>query len=320
MTARSQKQTWSLLLWPSGLGTLSMLCLVLLTAGCSETAQNQQETGIVTSFNAMRLIVEPLAGDLSVTTLLPAGVSPHAYSPRPSEIARLNRASLVVFAHPQVDGWISNLGDIPQLSVFEESDIASETQTSLPNTASEGHDHRGQDPHVWNDPAVVRSVLPPVANALCGLYPDRCASFRRQATVFSASLIELQDSLILSASSWRGDNPDQCFITAQPFIDRFLVRFGFSFVGPLSGSPDVEPSPSSLAAFIDEASQHSCNTLIVQDALENRLERRLAAEQGWRVVSVDPLGHSVSTYEAYLSSLMSTLTASEAPEPPPPAP
>ncbi len=170
------------------------------------------------------------------------------------------------------------------------------------------HDHEGPDPHLWTDPVRVQEALPVLTDALCTVYPEQCATMRKRSADFSSTLRALEDSLGHVAAEWQSGHEGTCFITAQPFMDRFLERFQFQFVGPLSLSPDVEPSPASLSALVSDASHRGCRILIVQDALENRLEKRLAAEQGWTLVTVDPVGGFASSYAAYLGRLMEALT------------
>jgi len=279
-------------------------------AGCVKDRTGEAPApGIVTSFNALRLIVQPLAGDIPVSSLLPEGVSPHAYAPRPSETVRLHRASLVVHAHPVIDGWIAEMTSAAHVAMFEE---VWEVPSGHGPESHPDDVHTDGDPHFWTDPVAVSRTLPALADGMCAVFPEDCAPIRRRAAVFAGSLRAAQDSLAGIASTWQALHPDACFITAQPFVDHFLERFGFSFVGPISPSPDVEASPTSLSRLLSGASDRGCNTLIVQDALENRMEKRLAAERGWALVSVDPLGSSASSYTAYLGRLMSALTEAPA--------
>lgn len=288
---------------------------LLLVGGCTSVPEDSQDT-IVVSFEALRLITEPLAGDIPVHALLAEGVSPHAYAPRPSEIARLNRAPLVIFAHPWVDGWISDLAGGDHVSLFgDSSDLDGrsvegfeEGDQSTSNDHGHHHDHGGSDdPHRWNDPSAVIEALPRLSDALCGIDPDSCPVIRRRAAVFASRLASLQDSLAQEMSRKAASGEESCYITAQPFMDQFLDHFNVPYVGPLSVSADVEPSPSSLSRLLIDAEERKCDRLIVQTALENRLERRLAEERGWSIIEVDPLGYGASSYQQYLVGLHEAL-------------
>lgn len=269
--------------------------------GCSSSPPTPAAP-VLTSFEAMSLIVSPVAGDLPVQSLLREGVSPHAYAPRPSEMVALREAQLVILAHPHVDGWMAGLGAASDVVLFDDQ---ADLDANEAHISAEHHEdvHDGDmDPHRWNDPQAVIEALPRLADALCDISPQDCPASRRRAAVFASKLSGMSDSLrdLARASEREG----HCVVTAQPFMDQFLSRFDIPFVGPLSVSADVEPSPSSLSRIVREANQRGCHRMIVQSALENQLERRLAAEQGWEVVEVDPLGWGAPSYEHYLRDLL----------------
>ncbi len=265
------------------------------------------------SMKVVQLIVSPLVGDLPLVTLLPSGVTPHSYSPRPSEVVALNRAKVVVLAHHEVDGWIQGMTRLPHVSLFDEEDYVYDPGAGAGMTGhSHSHDHSDFNPHQWSDPEAVRRSVPDLASGLCELFEDHCPAIRRRATVFAGAIQTLTDSLTAAADADKVGSSPRCFITAQPFMDPFLERFGFQVLGPLSPSPEVEPSPASLSRLIKEARESSCTTLVLQDVLENQFERRLAEEQGWRIVTVDPLGNNASSYAEYLWGLYDALTSSHA--------
>ena len=282
---------------------LTLLCVTISCFGCTAPTDPKQPR-ILASFDAISLIVEQVVGDIPVSSLLEGGVSPHAYAPRPSEMVALREATLVVYAHPFVDGWMGGLRAQSSVSLFGEHSLSHEGPSA--SGFEDPHSHEtGMDPHQWNDPEAVLDVLPGLADALCEALPADCPAVRRRTAVFASELSAFQDSL--HSAKPDGDGSVRCFVTAQPFMDQFLTRFEFPFVGPLSVSADVEPSPTSLARMVGEAHARGCRHLIVQSAFENTLERRLAREQSWEIIEVDPLGYGAAMYQHYLRGLHTAL-------------
>ena len=252
----------------------------------------------MTSFDAIRLVVEPLAGDLSVESLLPPGTSPHAYSPRPSEARRMQEAALVIHAHASIDGWVVNLAPEKAFALFGAEEIE-------PHTTDPTH----RDAHYWTDPVSVSRSLQPLADALCDVRPEGCAGFRRRATVLRAAVDSLDQALtVLSAQ-----RNSACIISSEPFADRMLERYAIPHVGPLRISADVPPTPTRMSRLIQEAQRTGCRRLLVQSAFENRMEHQLAQEQDWEIVEVDPLGAAAPDLLTYLSDLFDALTLSSTP-------
>jgi ABC-type Zn uptake system ZnuABC Zn-binding protein ZnuA len=290
------------------IATLVIVWALCGPTGCSSPPASPGAS-VLTSFEALNLIVTPIARDIEVQSLLREGVSPHAYAPRPSEMVALRRANLVVYAHPYVDGWMTGLGAASDVALFRDPTRMRVSDTTVDTEHHEDAHGENADPHRWNDPRAVIEALPALTSALCDVFSDNCPAMRRRAAVFASSLSVLADSLhnMARASAHAG----HCVVTAQPFMDQFLSRFDIPFVGPLSVSADVEPSPASLSRVIREANERGCHRLIVQSALENRLEYRLAEEQGWEVVEVDPLGWGASTYQHYLTNLFTVAIGQE---------
>lgn len=277
-----------------------------LTSGAEDSLtrnksfQEGELAPLMATFAAIRLLVEPLAGERHVDVLLDPGVSPHAYSPKPSDVRNVRRSLLLVYAHQDVDGWTSSLTDGNRFALFSPSDSEMETQGR--NT---DHSH-GDDPHFWTDPVAATLAVRALSDQLCSLDPDRCAATRRQATAFSARIDSTQKAI---ESRFSASNLE-CVITAEPFLDRFLDRFGISHIGPVSRSPELEPSPAGLASLLREAKRRNCSLLVVPSFQENRFTQRLARDNEWEIIEVDALATRASSYEDYLDLLATAILAS----------
>lgn len=279
---------------------LLMLCMALAGCGGRTASPPSATPTFMTSFDAIRLVVEPLAGDVTVESLLSPGTSPHAYSPRPSEARRMQEAALVIHAHPSIDGWVAELASEKAFALFGAEEVE-------PHTT----DHAHQDAHYWTDPVSVSRSLQPLADALCEVRPEDCAGFRRRATTLRAAV----DSLDQALEDLAAQRQSACIISSEPFADRMLERYAIPHVGPLRISADVPPTPTRMSRLIQEAQRTGCERLLVQTAFENRMEHQLAREQGWQIVEVDPLGAAAPDLLTYLSDLFDALTLSSTPLP-----
>lgn len=123
---------------------LSKIVAVLLLALISIPANAQGETlKIVASFSILADVVQQVAGDTAqVTSLIPAGVDPHAFSPSPRNITAIAEADVVFinganFEELLVEA-IANAGSSANLVV------ASNCVLILPTG---GHHHNEEDHH-----------------------------------------------------------------------------------------------------------------------------------------------------------------------------
>lgn len=258
---------------------------------------------LMTTFGAIKLLVQPLASGRNVGVLLAPGISPHAYSPKPSDVRNVREAILLIYAHPDVDGWTSSMTNGARLALFQREGNALEDVEPVSGPTG-SHDH-SDDPHYWTDPVAAGRAIRLLSDAICDIDPSRCAATRRQATAFSARIDSVQTMLQERFSS----NEVECVVTAEPFLDRFLERFGVKHFGPISRSPELEPSPAGLAALIRAAKENGCSGLIVPSFQENRFAKRLAEEHDWEIIEVDALATEASSYEEYLVQLASAILA-----------
>lgn len=279
-----------------------ILLLTMLGCGGRTSTPAVTESTFVTSFDAIRLAVQPLAGDLTVRTLLPPGTSPHAYSPKPSEARLMQEAALVIHAHADIDGWVADLAQGKAYPMFSGEDAQGSEEMAQPEHGEDRH----QDAHYWTDPVAVSRSLQPLATALCSADPAECPAIRRRATVLRARV----DSLHQHLEQLSAERESACIISSEPFADRMLERYGIPHVGPLRISADVPPTPTRMTRIIQEAIDVGCRRMLVQSAFENRMEHRLSAEQGWEIVEVDPLGAAAPDLLTYLSDLFDALTLS----------
>jgi len=286
---------------------ISYLYVSCALIGCGPRPA-EEAPQVVATLPIIKLIVEPILGDLSVVTLLPDGASPHVYQPKPSDIRLLGDSQLIISAHEHIDGWSATLSDTPHFALFE----------SVAEAESRGEGSEVLDPHYWSDPNSVLKALPNLVNKLCSVFESKCPALRRRATAFSVRIDSMsshleevfQSALEVGSSGPDGTVNTACYITAQPFIDRYIDRFGLARLGPISQESEQEPTPASLAALLEKAEQRRCRSLIVQSALDNRAILNLAADLDWDVIEVDPLGVTATSYEDYLGSLAISLKPS----------
>lgn len=261
-----------------------VLALLVVLSGClrSDAPEQKDSPHLITALPVIGLIIEPLLIDIDLDVLLKKGQSPHGYQIRPSEALFLNSATLMVTAHPDIDGWASELYPGPVLTLW-----------SLPNT----------DPHFWTDPILVKEAIRKLSTKLCTTFPEKCISIRRRATYFSVRI----DSVSLEIERRLKSSQSSCVVTAQPFMNHFLNRFSIPLVGPLQSQPGHDPSPASLAKMLDQAQRQGCRALLVQAAIDNRAFKVLANDLKIPIIEVDPLGTHASSYEGYLMDLSKVL-------------
>ena len=265
------------------IASAALMLLLVFVIGCSGGSPPLNERSIVTTLPVLHLILEPIASEYSFEVLLPDGQSPHGFQVSPSQARRLSEARLLVYAHPEIDGWASSLS--PESSFTLWTDSATE------------------DAHFWTDPVMASEAARRFADKLCEINQSEYALYRRRSIAFSVRVDSVSNSIGSELSSLQ----NECFVVAHSFMTQFLDRFGITSIGPIQPLPGHDSSPRTLAEMMNKAKTSGCRTLLVQKTVDNRSMESLAKDLGVRMVVVDPLGSEQVTYEAYLSALSQAL-------------
>jgi len=284
----------------------SLGCFVFLVVlfgssitGCTSSPSTQSDGQvIVTTMPVLGLIISPIAETYTVDILLKNGQSPHGFQISPSQAKTLSAMDLLVYAHPDIDGWATDLASENAIPLWGEVEVE-----------GEGHQSSAHDAHYWTDPAAVLDALQTFSDALCERQPLNCVDYRRNANAFSVRIDSIQTQIRAQLESIK----EQCFVVAQPFMTQFLDRFDVASVGPLQPLPGHDASPKTLGEHMKQAKNAGCETLLVQEAVDNQAMVALAKDMDVKLVEVDPLGARAPTYEQYLLNLALALTGKSTP-------
>ena len=257
---------------------LGLTLLLTTIAGCGGAETSGAR--LVVTIPPLKLIAEQLLDSgTPVVTLLPGGVSPHAYDPLPSAVRTVSGAQILIAVHPDVDGWVTGL---QADRIWWLTD-------------------RGDDPHSWLDPIHVRDALPRLSHALCEVYTGQCASIRQRAADFAVELDLLTAKATPALSGLR-------LVPSGIFLTAFSARFGLqpeAVIAPVEG---VEPSPGDVARSIEAA--RLVGLVVGQAGFPELAAAEVARASGARFVRVDPLGTRppVANYSGLLAEIIRTLT------------
>lgn len=277
------------------------LIAVAFTVGTS-WAQPADRLSVVVSLHPWADIVAQVGGEaVSVTTLLPAGASPHAFEPLPSQGALLHVADLVVI-NGGLDGWLERLlravaPSATQLVIMES--VAFEPlHEHAHGSAEEAHGAQGSNPHVWLDPDVAAEAASVIAEALAELRPGLGDTFRANAAELAAELEALAAELEALLAPAQGAP----FVQFHDAWGYFARRFGLDVVATLEPFPGREPSSRYVAETVFVVRRSGAKAIFDERQLSGRTAEVVAESAGVEVVMLDPIGGppGPSTYQELL--------------------
>jgi len=212
-------------------------------------------------------LVSELAGeDANVTTATTAFQDPHRLQAKPSLIAAIRKADLVVCTGADLEiGWLPLLlrrGGSPE--VFMASDFVRKLEVPQVISRSQGDIHPQGNPHVHLDPRNIRRVAVALAEQLAELdasntgdYNARLADFQER---WSDALVTW-DQRAMSLAGLKVATHHRSFSYLANWI-------GLDIVATIESKPGIPPSGAQLASLLERLSENP-PAVVIRTPYEN---------------------------------------------------
>lgn len=273
---------------------LWLICMIaaMFLSGCTSTttAPDPAKISVVATTTIVGDVVNQIAGNLiKLTILLPTGADPHAFEPKPVDIAAIADADLV-FANGAgletfMEPLIQNAGG--DAKVIEISEGIPLIQFKDLHEAEAGSDEHGEyDPHVWHNPRHVMVWVENIAQALSQADPDHASDYQSNAARYTESL-EILDAQIEQIVM---DIPveKRLLVTDHLTFGYFAQRYGFEVVESIIPGFSTLSSPSAqeLATLQDQIRQKNIQAIFVGVSVNPALSEQIALDTGVQLVFV----------------------------------
>jgi len=241
---------------PSPLLACAVLGSSLLAscAGWGPRAQQDQPLLVVTTVLPISEFTRAVAGNCAtVQPLIPTNVGPHDFQARPSDVARVGQADVLVKnglgLETFLDKLIASAGNT-RLKVID----SSRGITTLPNPG-EG----GINPHIWLDPLLAEQQVNTIRDGLIAARPACKEQFTANAAAYTAQLRSLNAELAAQLKPYAGKS----FVVYHDFHPYFAQRYGLqgTFVVDV---PDENPTPADLRRVATAAQKSQLKALLAE--------------------------------------------------------
>ncbi len=279
---------------------LLRLLILAAVAGVAGGAGAAERLRVVASTPDLQSLTQAVGGDLvSVESLARGTQNFHDVEVRPSLMAKLRRADLLIMNGLDLDYWVEPLvrgANNPRLvpggpgRVDASRGIAALEVPAGRIDRSMGDVHPSGNPHYLLDPENAVTVTATIADALARAAPEHRPTFERRRQAFVDQLQAAQARWKQALAPFAGARV-VVYHNTWPY---FLSRFGLVQAATVEDRPGIPPSPGHLAALIRQMKAERIRALIVEPWSDRRLAERVAAETGARVVV---LAHTVGAVE-----------------------
>ncbi|MBT9544378.1 MAG: zinc ABC transporter substrate-binding protein [Candidatus Sericytochromatia bacterium] len=236
-----------------------LLALALLSASSAFCAPAWAKVEVVTTYPYIAELVKEVGKDkVQVSALARGDWDPHFVVARPSLIAKLRKAELLVINGAQLEiGWLppllrqaNNAKVQPgQPGFLELSNSVQLIQKPQNVSRAQGDVHPQGNPHFITDPHLVPPLAKSVAEKLCQLEPGDCSDFRSNQAQFNQRWQAKLQGWDAQLKKLKGKK----VLEYHRLHDYLIQRYGLILVGTVEPLPGIPPSPAHTAETVTRA-------------------------------------------------------------------
>jgi zinc transport system substrate-binding protein len=259
--------------------------LIVILGGNQSVHASIKAIQVVASISPLAdLVTQVGGGRVNVHLLVPNGVSPHTFDPKPSDIKKLEQADLFVIVGLGLEMFAYDMAQAVGNSL-ELIEVGKEIET-INDHEENSHEHQFGNPHVWVSLPNLSILAESVAEALIKIDPDNKEIYLKNAQ----SYIEQCQQLDRWFSEKIKNSKTRHFIAAHSAWDYLARDYNLVQIGVIEEKPGEEPSPKKIKTLIDDLKSSENPVIFAEPQLSQKAAQILAQETGVKVIILDPLG------------------------------
>jgi ABC-type Zn uptake system ZnuABC Zn-binding protein ZnuA len=264
---------------------------------------------IVATTSDLASLAQTVTGDLAqVETIIPPATDPEAFEPRPSDLAVLKDAAVVVRVGLGYDHWLDKLlllhGD---MAVNRRGDGYVDASVGIPllevkgrsldATGKDGHAHGLANPHYWLDPTNAEVITGGIVEAVIRVAPaltTKIIANRDEFLVRLKARVTEWEQLLAPHRAAR-------LIAYHNTWPYFARRFRLNIVDVIEIKEGIAPSPARLAKLAATIREQKIRVIVHEPFEPEEASQLLARRTGAVVLKLAPSVGSVPAATDYLA-------------------
>jgi zinc/manganese transport system substrate-binding protein len=267
-----------------------------------------------------------LGDNVTIDTIIPAGVDVHTFEPSPADAQKLAGADLIIMNGLGLDEWALSLLEAAGKSEEDVLELAEGIDASNAWVYLEGeehdeeegeehseeegeeHGHGGTDPHIWLDPKGAAIYVNRIAARVAAELPERAMAIESARDAGLAEIAALDEELRVGFAAV--DVSTRKIVTFHDAFGYFARAYEIEIVGVAIEAPGQEPSAKEIAALIDAIKAAGVTSVFSEAQFPSKVLDQVAAETGATVLEdlfSDALGDAPAN--SYLGAMRANASA-----------
>lgn len=288
---------------------LVFLFLLSIVPSCSKKESGtagDKSIRVVTTLFPLYDFARNVAGKTAqVELLLPPGLEPHSFEPKPADIRKINEADMFIFTGKYMEPWVedvlkgisndnllvvdASIGILPE----EYSDRSEHHHVHGNAGGKDGHHHEPnlRDPHIWLDFSNAQTMIENILNGFIAKDPARKREHMKNAESYASQLSALDKRFREELSACGKDT----IIHGGHFAFGYLAkRYHLRYLSAYKGfSPHAEPSPGDIIALIRNLKRYKVNYVFFEELVAPNVAETISRETGAQLLMLHG-AHNVS--------------------------
>ena len=226
--------------------------------------QNLNKKNIVCTTTIVGDMVNQLLdSSYHVKVLMGAGVDPHMYEPKPSDVRALGDASVIIMNGLHLEGKMADLFNRlkKEKAVISFSDGINKSNLIQLNSHS-------YDPHIWFDVQIWLSGLRHCKNQLIILYPSDSIQINNRFDLLSNKMLYLDKKIKVELNQLNENQ--RVLITSHDAFHYFGKAYGIKVKAVQGVSTVTEPGLKNVSNLIDEIVIKKIPAIFVESSVSSK--------------------------------------------------
>ena len=241
---------------------------------------------VAVSIPPQAYFVEQVGGELvDVTTILPAGASPHTYEPTATQMKSLSVADMYIRIKIEFENawWDKIVAVNPRMFVV---DSTTGTEFILGSEQSTETQTQGRDPHIWLSPKRVKLQAEAICKGLIAIDQKHTDTY----TVNKDAFLKKLDALDQDIHALLANVKTRKFMVFHPAWAYFARDYHLEEIS--IEHEGKEPSAAEMTKLMEVAKQQHIRVIFVQPQTSRRSAETVAKQIGGRVEILDPIARN----------------------------
>ncbi len=269
-------------------------------AEATQSSSSDAPKKVLTTFTILEDMAQNVAGDkLTVDSITRIGAEIHGYEPVPSDIAKAQKADLILYNGMALERWFEQF-----LGSVEGVPSAVLSEGVVPIAIAQGPYSDKPNPHAWMSPQNALQYVENIRKAFVALDPENAATYNANAAAYSEQIKAIDTEL-------------KAELASVPEAQRYLVSCegAFSYLArdynlkeiyiwPINA--EQQSTPQQIKAVIEQVQANQVPTVFCESTINSEAQQEIAKATGARFggnLYVDSLSTETGPVPTFLEML-----------------